>query len=86
MSPTGTTAPSLAQAISDVEGAQTTLTNAVSSQQAAQAKYDAAVAGKQTADQTEGDAATAFNGMLDELIAAATAAKVPASPPATPAS
>ena len=81
MSPTGTTTPSLAQAISDVESAQTTLTNAESSQQAAQAKYDAAVAGKQSADQTEGDAATAFTAVLDELIAAATAAKVPASAP-----
>ena len=65
----------LSQAISDVEAAQTGLSNADTSKQAAQAKFDAAQAAKTTADQADVDATTTFNAALDELISAATAAK-----------
>lgn len=65
----------LIEAINAVEAAATDLSNADSAQAAAQAKYEAALAGKNTADQADVDAITKFDGTLDVLIAAATAAK-----------
>jgi hypothetical protein len=66
----------LAGAIRGVEGAQTALQSADTQQAAAQAKYEDALTTKVSADKAEGDAVAAFNASLDELIAAATAAKV----------
>jgi len=77
----------LSDAITEVEGAQSSYNNAVAQTQndtstvaAIQAKLDAANA-TTAADQTAQNAATAaFNQSLDDLIAAATAAKIPAAP------
>ncbi len=66
----------LNQAISDVETAQTNLANADAAQGQAQAKYDAALAAKNAADQADAEVIAAFNASLDALIAPATSAKV----------
>ncbi len=66
----------LLQAITNVENAQGALASADAAQQQAQQKYEAAVVGKTAADSADADAVAAFNGSLDALIAAATAAKV----------
>lgn len=72
----------LSQAIADVEAASTALSNAQTSQQAAQTKFDAAKSAKDSADQANADAVTAFNSSLDEIVAAAQAAKIPVGPAA----
>ena len=66
----------LGDAIAAVETAQTSLSSADATQTQAQQKFDAATAAKTSADKADADAVTSFNGSLDALIAAATAAKV----------
>jgi len=78
-----TTPLPLAQAIANVETAQTQLTNdqatqatAVASVTAAQAKLDAANAVQATANATVTTDITSYDASLDALIASATAAKL----------
>lgn len=66
----------LSQAIADVETAQSALSSADAAQAQAQQKYETALAAKGKADTDDTASVTAFNGSLDALIAAATAAKV----------
>jgi hypothetical protein len=73
----------LQQAIQDVEDTQTNLTAAQGVQSAAQdqvtsaqGKLDAANSNKATADAGVATAVSSFNAALDEIIAAATAAKI----------
>jgi len=65
----------LADAITAVEAASTTLTAADGAKTSAQSKFDAAKATLDTATQADADAVAAFNKSLDDLIAAASAAK-----------
>jgi len=65
----------LTAAILAVETAQNALTAADSGNAQAQSKFDAAKTALDTAKQTDADAITGFNKSLDDLIAAATAAK-----------
>jgi hypothetical protein len=67
----------LQAAINDVEQASTDLSNANTNQAAKQAKFDAAEADKTQADSDDAVAVRTFNSKLDQLIAAATAAKIP---------
>lgn len=81
----------LNDAISEVEGAQSSYNNAVAQTQndtgtvaAIQAKLDAANATVATDQAAQSTAAAAFNQALDDMIAAATAARIPvAAAPAT---
>lgn len=66
----------LTQAISGVENAAAALGTADSAQQAATERFVAAEAAKTSADAADAIAVSDFNGALDTLIAAATAAKV----------
>jgi predicted ribonuclease toxin of YeeF-YezG toxin-antitoxin module len=66
----------LSQAIEAVETAGGALSSADAVQAQAQAKYDAAKAAKDQADQASIVTAASFNSALDALISAATAAKV----------
>lgn len=63
----------LADAISSVESAVTSLGNADGAQAAAQSKFDGAKVAKDNADAADGDAIAAVNQSLDELIAVAKA-------------
>lgn len=65
----------LSDAIAAVESASTTLNAADGAKTQAQQKFDAAQASLTSATTADADAVTAFNKSLDELIAAATAAK-----------
>lgn len=67
----------LTDAITAAEAAEQNLTGADGAQLAAQAKFDAATLAKAAADAADRDAVTAFNGALDDLSAAALAAKRP---------
>ncbi len=66
----------VADAIAAAEAATQALSVADGQQQAAQTKYDAAAQAKATADAADVDAVAAFNGSMDDLSAAALAAKV----------
>jgi hypothetical protein len=77
---------SLSDAIAAVESAQTSLTAADQSKVAAQAKYDQALANKTLADNSDSNAISTFNGTLDDLVAAAQAAKIPPVSPTPPPS
>lgn len=67
----------LSEAITAVEASVISLDQATQTQAAAQTKYEAALAAKQAGDKGKADAVTSFNGALDVLISAATAAKIP---------
>jgi len=74
----------LSDAITEVEGALSSYNNAVAQTQndtsaaaAIQAKLDAANATVTTDQTAQGASAAAFNQALDDMIAAATAAKIP---------
>lgn len=66
----------LVEAIATVEANYTFLTQATAAAGAADEKFQAAQQAKSSADLTKGSAAFAFNASLDELITAATAAKI----------
>jgi hypothetical protein len=77
----------LNDAITAVEGAQSSYNNAISQTQsdtsavaAIQAKLDAAATTVATDESAQGAAASTFNQSLDDMIAAATAAKIPVAP------
>jgi hypothetical protein len=79
-------------AISAVEEAFNTLSNDQAAQgtagaavDQAQAKLDSAKSVKASADTTVARDVSTVNGALDDLIAAATAAKIPVPDPSTPA-
>lgn len=74
----------LQTAINNVEQANTSLSNANTNQSAAQSKFDSALAAKQQADTDDANAVANFNSSLDDLIAAATAAKISSLAPPAP--
>jgi len=67
----------LTQAINDLEAAQTQLLTATNTQVNAQGKFDGAKAALDQANTDNNTAISNFNSALDEIIAAATAAKIP---------
>jgi hypothetical protein len=73
----------LQEAIAAVEAADTTRSAADTAKANADTKLAAAQAASVASNTADADAITAFNKSLDDLVTAATAAKIPVTPPTT---